>query len=610
MYITPNSDLWLLKGVPLEPTYDHTIYWNKEGTPQQIQTEKERQVNFFKTNYPYIHIAKNSYIRADKNSILVDVPSEKMYSYNYMMFCNNWQNDYLNPPDYINPTGKWFFCFITKIEYKNNKTSKVYFEVDDIQTWHFDYELEQCYVERNHTLTDYIGDNLVPENLPTGEEYICLESIDYDMNDMTLLALCVPKGSDTGLSSKIFSNVYNGLMVYGTPAVHYENGIPMYFGSDCEALIETASTLLQEGNRIVHLYQVPTRICKQSQDTGSNVKNNYDNTSFQNIDWSTMHSNGLYCDVYTDSFNCGSIPGGVDSYTPKNNKMYTFPYSFMEVVNYCGDQRILKYEYFDINSSINPLNFKISGVMAPVPEVRCEPQNYRKLLIDSSNSISYSDFPMCSWSTDSFKAWLAQNWGNVLLGSASTVVSARNSLDRFSVMPDAGENPIGAAAAAYNLKAASRYTKIGAAVAVAETMWNIAKATQLPRAAHGNATQTMNAGEQYIKFTCRKMSIKQQFAIIVDNYFSRFGYAIMDNKIPVLNARPHWTYVKTIDCTIKGSIPAEALQNIVSIYNAGITWWNNASEIGNYNLDNSPTGTPGVVGTGRVGSAVVGQAIT
>lgn len=589
MYITPNSDLWLLKGVPLEPTYDHTIYWNKEGTPQQIETEKQRQVNFFKTNYPYIHIDKNSYIRADRNSIKVNVPSEKMYSYNYMMFCNNWQNDYLNPPDYDNPTGKWFFCFITKIEYINNKTSRVYFEVDDIQTWHFDYELEQCYVERNHTLTDYIGDNIISENVPLGEEYVINSWKVYDMNDMALVALYTHK-ADEDPSSTIASNVYTGLNFMVMPVTYTDpsTGQTRTFGKNAMLLIQQLSTAMQEGNLITHLYQAPLKIITKKQSGDPLPAIEYE---FQN--WDTWNTNGDYYEPYTEIFNYGKLPDNLDGYIPKNNKLFTYPYSFMEIINHCGDSRTLKYENFDINETTDPIKFNITGCFAPVPEVKCEPRAYRNTIKDSSSSISYNNFPLCAWTTDAFKAWLAQNWGNLLTGAVSSGINSTIAANNAS------------SAAAGIAGAVS-----GSAINVLRALSSVMVASQLPKEVKGNSSNTLNAGERYIQFDFRRMSIKKQFAKIIDNFFTRFGYAIMDNIVPVLNARPHWTFVKTIDCTIKGSIPAEALRHIVSIYNAGITWWNNAAEIGNYNLDNSPTGTPGVVGTGRVGSAVVGQAIT
>ena len=90
-----------------------------------------------------------------------------------------------------------------------------------------------------------------------------------------------------------------------------------------------------------------------------------------------------------------------------------------------------------------------------------------------------------------------------------------------------------------------------------------------------------------VQFTFYNMSIKADFARIADDYFTRYGYATKLNKIPNRNVRPHWTYTKTIGCTISGSIPCDDANTICKIYDRGITFWNNGDEVGRYDLDNT-----------------------
>ena len=59
-------------------------------------------------------------------------------------------------------------------------------------------------------------------------------------------------------------------------------------------------------------------------------------------------------------------------------------------------------------------------------------------------------------------------------------------------------------------------------------------------------------------------------------------------KTPNINSRPHWNYVKTINCVIVGEAPSDDIATICGIFNNGITFWKNGDEVGNYNLDNSP----------------------
>jgi hypothetical protein len=68
-----------------------------------------------------------------------------------------------------------------------------------------------------------------------------------------------------------------------------------------------------------------------------------------------------------------------------------------------------------------------------------------------------------------------------------------------------------------------------------------------------------------------------------------YGYATHRVKVPNRSSRPYWNYVKTIGCVITGSVPADDIKQICDIYNAGITFWKNGNNVGNYSLDNSPT---------------------
>ena len=92
------------------------------------------------------------------------------------------------------------------------------------------------------------------------------------------------------------------------------------------------------------------------------------------------------------------------------------------------------------------------------------------------------------------------------------------------------------------------------------------------------------------RFTYVQRSIKGEYAKMIDDYFTMFGYKINRMGVPNRKARPHWTFIKTTNFQLIGSIPADDAQTIADLYNAGITWWRNGDEIGNYNLNNSPVG--------------------
>ena len=73
----------------------------------------------------------------------------------------------------------------------------------------------------------------------------------------------------------------------------------------------------------------------------------------------------------------------------------------------------------------------------------------------------------------------------------------------------------------------------------------------------------------------------------IDDFFDRYGYSCEEIKVPNRNVRENWTYCKTKDCNIIGSIPVDSMANIKNIYNNGITWWKAIGNVGNYSLSNN-----------------------
>ena len=125
------------------------------------------------------------------------------------------------------------------------------------------------------------------------------------------------------------------------------------------------------------------------------------------------------------------------------------------------------------------------------------------------------------------------------------------------------------------------------ALGIASTLGQVYQHEMIPNSAKGN----INGGDiatayKMNLFYFYKMSIKKEYAKIIDNYFDMFGYKVNDVKVPNKAHRSRYWYTKTIDINIDGSIPQDDMQKIKNAYNNGITFWRNASEIQNYSLSN------------------------
>lgn len=128
---------------------------------------------------------------------------------------------------------------------------------------------------------------------------------------------------------------------------------------------------------------------------------------------------------------------------------------------------------------------------------------------------------------------------------------------------------------------------VGGSVGIKNVMGEVYKHSLTPFTAKGNTNGgDINTCSNRNGFAFYKMSIKQEYAKIIDNFFSAYGYKINDVKIPNITGRQNWNYVKTIDANILGNIPQEDLQTIKDILNSGVTFWHNPSTFLDYSQNN------------------------
>lgn len=81
-------------------------------------------------------------------------------------------------------------------------------------------------------------------------------------------------------------------------------------------------------------------------------------------------------------------------------------------------------------------------------------------------------------------------------------------------------------------------------------------------------------------------TIKRQFAERIDKFWDMYGYLTNTLKIPNLNNRPNWNYIKTIGCNIIADIPEDSLIQIKEFFNNGITLWHNPNTFLDYSQNN------------------------
>lgn len=123
MAIQPQSDLFLVK-CPLQLSNKHQLTFASENA----------QYDYFHS-LPRLEVDEISYIRKD-NIIRFPAHIDSLLEYNYCFYQNE------------NYSNKWFYAFIVGMEYVNDNCTFIRIKQDVFQTWQFDIQYLQSFVER------------------------------------------------------------------------------------------------------------------------------------------------------------------------------------------------------------------------------------------------------------------------------------------------------------------------------------------------------------------------------------------------------------------------------------------------------------------------------
>lgn len=529
MTITPQGQLYLCK-TPLENDYKNQLTFSNANA-QMTYFNSRVQRTF--DNY--------TYIKKD-NSVKLGVNIDEIIDCNYLFYKNT------------GFTNKWYFCFITNMEYVNENCTLVAFETDCYQTWLFQIQYKQSFVEREHVNDDTVGLHTVPENLETGE-YICNSHYKDATMDNYAQDLCFvmastsqPKAGnakDTVAPSQIYNGIYTGLTYYQYEAT---SAIDIML----EVFAKAGKTDAINGIFMAPKWLAPLR----------------DGTIYREVNPSNTPL----------SFNINvSKQQTLNGYTPVNNKLKCFPYNYLLVSNNVGQNGILHYEKF----SDNDATFTVKGVINPGCSINITPTNYNGNASSDIDAIQLGKFPICNFQNDMYTNWLTQNSINVL---GQTITSDDMNIANAGLSALAGTitNLATGNDAGVGMSLASGFTGIAGAV-MQQKQHNMISPT-----VNGQLNSAdVNVASGNNTFHFYKMSIKQEYARIIDNYFSMFGYKINRVKVPNITGRSNWNYVKTINCNFDGNIPQSDLNIIRAMFNNGTTLWHNPSTIYDYSNSNN-----------------------
>lgn len=646
----PNTVVKILKGIELDRDLENTYRFASLSAQQNFFSSPKR-VKFQLENLQYL--------RTGENSIKVEKDTASLYDCNYLMFQNTGYRD-------ASGRARWFYAFIDRVDYVNEATSEIVYTIDPMQTWLFDFKFADCMVEREHVRDDRIGKNVISEPVECGEYMQEVKASIVPPNSFKYKGgLITTKPINMGaLPSDTIT-----IQITSSASVSFSRPKP-YAGVDVGSELNTTGTVGQYPTDLS--WYADFSLVKNEEATG---KYHSDNTvtapvildikyySLQNlISWIAnaqidgMDAKDIYAVfIYPDFFSSEDDTAIFDSYgsgskektmtfdmsstagfkktdvkffIPKNNKLYTFPYTRLTVSSHYGNVAHYKFELFD--NGFKP-KFTLLSILTATPQAALIPVGYRGKgdATDYMVTLPYAiEIPVKG---DAFKTYMAENKGNIISSLFNSVLSAaipamtttstvamtsggditqertirtlspktgrlRNSLQdttRTVNSPSRQESE----SSTVSFGGGAKYTGLVSMVG------DLVDKAHLPNPVYGNMTTTdILATAKLNTITLYREGISGDIAKTIDDFFTMFGYAIKEVKQPGVYNRHYWQYIKTCGCNLHNAdgysdyvnenvnystgMSAADMETLEKIFDRGITLWNQDVQIGDYTLDN------------------------
>lgn len=535
--IAPNSEIYLIKS-PLELDNDNQLTF----------ANATAQHTYF-NSLPKISLSNATFQRKD-GTIRWPASMESVITYNYCMYRNK---------SYGN---KWFYAFITDIQWLSNDSCAISIKTDVWQTWQFDLTFKKCFVEREHVNDDTFGLHTVPEGLEYGEYIVNGASnigTSYDFSNCYLIVqvsdLCEAMYSLWGDTQRIYGGLPNGcwyLALYGDTNAHlYENLMNMVRSYDAENL----------SNAIVSMFVAPKALV-----TVGAIPISFD-TEY-GFDCYNVTSTSTATTINTYSI---ARQTTINGYSPVNKKVLCSPYNYLMISNNGGTD--ISYAWEDFSSAT--ASFTERGIINQGCDIKLTPSNYKGTDLSGGYewSVSRQKFPTLSWNSDYYLNWVAVNGKYMEIQAGLAGAKFATSMIGGMMSGNIGGMVNSA---------------IGLADNVANMAQQIREAEMTPASSKGNSnTGDLNFSVGKNCFTAYKMSIKAEYAKMIDNYFTQFGYKVNTLKVPNITGRTNWNYVRTQGCNVVGDVPQGDIEEIKAMFNRGITIWHNTTTFLDYSQTNS-----------------------
>lgn len=571
----PDTEVRLLSNVPLSPNNEHQMTFPDKASQTSFFYNKGTAANTF---------SDFTYVKVD-STVQVPRGRDELYSVNYLMF----RNEYF--------TDKWFYAFVTKLEYVNPNMTKIHFKLDVYQTWQFDLTFKPSYVVREHR-NRWNADgspvvNTVDEGLDYGSEYETVKVEQYvPFNDVFFLVIVSQKRMDVN-SKEIEPNVNGSIQ----PLTYYVHPFKLS-GAAASVTVDGMNQTLSPVDEVLKALYTSTEAVGNIAALYITEYIGHESLAFQMTEFEPVNiqdSSGVnfvtlrvkkMAGYRSLEKNFGNKYSGFTSVT--ESKLLMHPYTVTILTDLKGNHQEIKNEYIkgqdlrittkgSIGTS-NKVSYNVTDYLIDSTIINSGEVSIENAIINNSPN----DVPVI---TDLLAAYLQGN-RNQLENQKNSIVYNGVMGTLSSAMGGIGQamarNPVGAVGAVGGMmnSSMSAYFQIAGLNAKQKDL-----STMPPQLSKMGGNTAYDYGNGIKGLYIVKKQITPEYQKKLGDFFKMFGYKINELKIPNIKTRQHFNFVQTSAANIVGNIPHDDLVQIKDMFNKGVTLWH-GDWLGDYSLSN------------------------
>lgn len=613
----PSGEIYLLKNIPLNPSYEHTIDFKDRN--EQFQYFYSFRAYAF-TNY--------TYVRREREYISVELPLERLDDVNYLIFRSK-EGDRL------------YYAFIVDKMYVNPTTSTIFYKLDVMQTYMFDYKFRETYVRQAH-VDRWTADkkpiySKTDEQLDYGTEYavesafrieqstkiqwllVSLVGATAIQNNDTDTGIFETVNTGTGLDNSEIRPVTSSFVNVLLPMVKEDSA--KNFSADYEIILTNAmisggdvtqNTRICDYNKFVNgmlksatgnyiksisllpynpLFENETvdeaarRITVSLRQYGAKNSDFYI-CKFKNVDLPAVGIFNAFEDIFRGDLARMDWDNGIENSIPTaeqwqeikskplttkrdkrfESKLLCAPYRYNLLSDWRNGPVVFKNEYL----TTDKLLVKYSCAFSYNAPFRYYIDGYKRDPEGRNTCLSQPvamDFPIIS---DQYYTYMLENKNTI----QNNITNAYINMTAGAFKGAAGGAMMGGPMGAL----------IGAVGGVATGALNIAQTIRNENAKQSDIKMkpdniinsndsAFNVYDKNVSINFYRMRICCENEEIIAEIFNLTGYKVNRIEIPNTRSRMRFNYIQTAGANIVGSFNQNALMEIKSIYDKGVTIW-------------------------------------